>query len=224
MRKIDYSDWAQYLSDIFDYTNVKTDTILELACGNGTLFNHFKRKFEVIILSDISFCMLKQSESGKTNLVCCDMLKLPFHRKFNVVYSTFDSINYIMNEKDLGKFFRGIKRIIGDEAIMTFDVSLEKNSIKNLKHLNRKGKFKGIRYTQESDYRASQRIHYNHFTIMLPDGSIVKETHKQKIFDFFTYFEVIEKSGLFVQDCFDAFSFEDADPESERVQFILRKQ
>ncbi len=42
-------------------------------------------------------------------------------------------------------FFKNIKNNLTKHGSMTFDVSLKKNSIKHLKQLNRKGKYKGIR-------------------------------------------------------------------------------
>ena len=37
------------------------------------------------------------------------------------------------------------------------------------------------------------------------------------------YFELIEDAGLYVADCFDAFTFEDANHKCERVQFVIKK-
>ena len=58
----------------------------------------------------------------------------------------------------------------------------------------------------------------------MPDGKKYREIHKQRIYDFYFYFDVIEKNGLYVAECFDAFTFKDASPNSERAQFILKKE
>ena len=62
----------------------------------------------------------------------------------------------------------------------------------------------------------------NYFELTYADGTKITETHIQKIYDFNYYFEVINNSGLFVSECFEAFSFDDADDKSERVQFIVK--
>ena len=113
--------------------------------------------------------------------------------------------------------------ILSKDGIFTFDVSLENNSLYNLEHLNRKGNISGFEYVQTSKYSESERIHTNEFEISVGD-EIFKEVHKQKIYSFETYFDVIEKSPLFVSECFNAFTFEDASADSLRAQFILKKR
>ena len=120
------------------------------------------------------------------------------------------------------KLFRGVRNILSDEGIFTFDVSLESNSINNEKFLNRAGEFKNIKYNQKSVYDKNEKVHYNYFNLELADGTLFEEIHKQKIYDFNYYFEVINECGLFVSECFEAFSFEDANKDSERVQFIVK--
>lgn len=51
----------------------------------------------------------------------------------------------------------------------------------------------------------------------------IVETHKQKIFEFETYFEIAEKCNLYVADCFKTFTFQKAKPTSDRVQFIMKR-
>ena len=63
----------------------------------------------------------------------------------------------------------------------------------------------------------------NSWKIFLDDAEII-EVHKQKIYPLEKYFELVEDCGLYVVDCFESFSFEDAHDNSERVQFILKKE
>ena len=62
------------------------------------------------------------------------------------------------------------------------------------------------------------------FRSKLENGEIIEEVHTQKIFNFELYFELAANSGLYVVDCFDSFTFEDASGESERIQFIMKKE
>ena len=96
--------------------------------------------------------------------------------------------------------------------------------MENEKRLNRKGKFNGIKYIQKSKYDNADKIHYNSFQIILNNGEIIEETHKQKVYEFVDYFSVIENNGLYVEECFDAFTFDDANENCERVQFVVKKR
>ena len=155
--------------------------------------------------------------------VCADMTMLPFKSKFDFIYSTFDSINYLTSKEELQKYFNEISEIMSDDGVFTFDASLENNSIKNVKRLNRKGKIDRLLYKQISKYDFDKKVHKNRFKVKLENGEIIEEVHTQKIYDFELYFEIAENSGLYVVDCFDSFTFEDANSESERIQFIMKK-
>lgn len=223
MRKIRYDYWADYLFLISSKYISREANVLELAAGNCRLAEHLIKRFPKLIASDISKGMLAGSENIKIKRVCCDMISIPFKRKFDLVYAAFDSINYLLTKKKISKFLTEIRDILSGDGIFTFDVSLEKNSINHTKHPVRKGIYKGISYQHQSIYDAGSRIHKNIFDIKLPGGEKFREIHKQKVLDFNQYFNLIDKAGFFVAECFDAFTFNNGKPDSKRVQFVLKK-
>jgi len=222
MRTITYQDWARYVTDLQSFYIDKAKTYLEIAAGNGKLAFHLSKIFPNAVLLDLSQSMLSQIDKNE-KCVCANMTSLPFKSKFDFIYSTFDSINYLGNEIDLQKYFNEISSILNDDGVFTFDASLENNSIKNVKRLNRKGKYRRLLYKQISKYDYEKKIHKNRFIIKLENGEIIEEVHTQKIFNFELYFELAANSGLHVVDCFDSFTFEDASAESERIQLIMKK-
>lgn len=224
MRAIDYEDWAEYIFAINDNKKIEKEFTLEIASGDCRLAGYLKQYFPNMILTDISKYMLAASGNNFNFRVSCDMTKLPFKNKFPLIISAFDSINYLLTQTELNDLFRGIRNVLTDDGIFTFDVSLEKNSIKNERRLNRKGKVNGIKYVQKSKYDNAGKIHYNYFQIFLENGEIIEEVHKQKVYEFFDYFSIIENNGLYVENCYDSFSFDDADEDCERVQFVVKKQ
>ena len=223
MKSVDYSFWANYIKEIHSTLGKKSDIALELASGNCKLSKHLTKEFKSLYLSDISLEMLKLNRS-KNNSVCCDMQNLPFKTNFNFIFSAFDSINYLNNEVILQNFFNNIKYHLHKSGYFLFDVSLKHNSIKHLKNLNRSGKYKGIKYKQISEFDDVKSLHINTVEILLANGNNYKEVHIQKIYDFYYYFEILELAGLFVSECFDAFSFNNGSPNSERVQFIVKRK
>jgi hypothetical protein len=81
---------------------------------------------------------------------------------------------------------------------------------------------KNIHYKHLSLYNKNSRIHKNIFEIRF-NGNTYKEIHKQKIYPFELYFDLLEQAKLFVIECYESFSFERAKPSSQRAQFIVRK-
>ena len=221
MSHVNYDLWADYIYDLSKPFLNKKSSILELAGGNGRFSDIFLKFYPNIIISDRSFEMLS---SGKNNLskVCCEMQSLPFKSKFDFIYSTFDSINYLTSKKELLKLFTEIYNILSEEGIFTFDVSLEKNSLKHAGVPVRTSRSSKIRYKHLSLYNKSSRIHKNIFEIKF-NGNTYKEIHKQKIYPFELYFDLLERANLFVINCYESFSFEKAKPSSQRAQFVVRK-
>lgn len=222
MEYVDYEGWAEYLKDIiYDY-ELNVDSALELAAGNCRVYNYLKDWFKFIVVSDLSLPLIAEFTSENDKVVCCDMRAVPLKKKFDFIYCTFDSINYLLTEEDLLKTFKEVNSLLGDEGIFTFDASLEANSINNVNELNRGGKYKNYEYRQISRYDSKKKFHTNEFVIT--DGKDeYTEKHVQKVFDFTDYFRLLDDAGLQVLDCFDTFTFDYASPESERAQFIVGK-
>lgn len=224
MRSIDYKDWAEYVYNISKRVKKQKLSVLELASGTCINSVYLRKHFGNIISSDLSLSMLRTASNSNMDRVCCNMTSLPFRGKFDFVFSTFDSVNYLLEEVEIKKMFAEVSRVLHDEGIFTFDVSLERNSIKHQKHLNRKGRYEGAIYTQRSRYDKENKLHYNNFDIILADGNSYSEEHVERIYDFNQYFMLLEGTDLMVEACFDAFSFKDANEKSERAQFVLRKR
>lgn len=224
MKSIDYKKWANYIYDLSIELEKSELTALELAAGTANVSSHLANKFSSLVISDRSIEMLKQVQGTGTSKVCCDMTAIPFKQKFDYVYSTFDSVNYLLTKEKFCLMLGEVFRVLDDGGIFTFDVSLEKNSVRYQKYLNRKGKFKGIKYRQESKFDPKQRVHINYFEITFADGKKVEEVHKQKIYEFEEYFEFVDESGFYVSKCLEAFSWNNANRNSERAQFILKKK
>ncbi len=224
MRKVHYDYWADY---IYSITNryLKNDCkVLELAAGNCKLAQYLSEYYPNYYASDLSLPMLLQCRSTSMRKVCCDMRMIPFKIKFDLIVMVFDSINYLTSAKDLKVFFSEINNLLMYDGVFTFDASLEKNSYKHVKYDLRRGSSNGFKYVQKSDYNPKTKIHKNLFLITHHNGLVTKEVHIQKIYPFETYFKLIDKAGLKVIECYEAFTFKDGNSNCSRIQFIVGKK
>lgn len=222
MRKIRYDKWSDYLYKLVKDQIPKDADILELAAGNCKFYEYFHSYFEGVILSDISVEMLKTANNISPK-VCFSMTAIPLKKKFDLVYANFDSINYLLNTVEIKKLFQETSAILKPTGIFTFDVSLEKNSFRHEKEIKNRQRTQSFVYEHHSTYNPGTRIHTNKFIINSGNGKSFVETHKQKIYPFEKYFEIVSGTGLYVSECLESFSFQEATPTSERVQFILKK-
>lgn len=100
MRKIEYEVWAKYINTLVSNYVKKNVKVLELASGNCKLAKNFKQYYPKIIATDISPNMLKSSGQNNILKVCCEMTRLPFKNSFGLIYSAFDSINYLTSKRN----------------------------------------------------------------------------------------------------------------------------
>ena len=105
MRRIRYDYWADYLFHLTSKYIPRESSVLELAAGNCKLAKFLIKKYPDLIVSDFSVEMLGSSDNKAIHKVCCDMLSLPFKRHFNLIYITFDSINYLLTKKKILRLF-----------------------------------------------------------------------------------------------------------------------
>ncbi len=223
MKKVDYQTWAKYLL-VIAKENIPVDAkILELGAGNCKIAEIFSKKYKNYIVSDISLPMLKNSSNNHLNKICCDMTAIPINAKFDFIFSAFDGVNYILKQKSLLKLFSDVYRVLRDNGIFTFDVSLERNSLNITVSDFIEDNHNGFWFQKISKYNKHSRIHYNKFYISDETGFEFKEVHKEKIYKIDTYFRLAEKAGLYTEHCFDCFSFKDVSEKSYRAQFVMRK-
>lgn len=223
MNFVSYKWWAIYIFTITKPKVVKNPSVLELAAGNCALAVHLSKLYKTYLVSDISKNMLAHS-NNRLNKACCDMTAIPFNKKFDLILTSFDSVNYLLSKKRLLKFFKEANNHLTEKGVLTFDAALENNSYKHQKTATLKGKTKGFTYNRKSIFLSVSKIHKNIFTITYPNGEIFSEIHKQKIYSFETFFEMAEKSGLYIVNCYKAFSYTKGKANSDRVQFIMKRK
>lgn len=222
MHWVSYKWWARYIYTITRKITVKNPAVIEIAAGNCALAKHLSKLYPDYIASDISLSMIKHSDP-KIKRVCCDMTCLPFNKKFDLIISSFDSVNYLTSKNKLLALFKEVRKFLNEKGLFTFDAALESNSYKHQETASKKGKTAGYIYSRKSIFLPVSRIHKNIFTITYPDGNIFTEIHRQKIYLYETFFKMANKSGLYVVNCYKAFSMQKGKADTDRVQFIMKR-
>ncbi len=225
MSGIDYRFWANYIYQISrNHCNPKTSSVLELAAGNGNLTKYLHKKFSYYLVSDKSISMLKNFKIKDVDIICFDMISPPIKRKFDLIICSFDSINYILSKQKLRVLFRNLFNLLKPDGVFLFDVGLTRNSIHHQKYASKKGKYRNINFTRLSVFSPKSRIHKNTFEFQFEDGTKIVEIHRQKIFDLNELFDIIDKTNLYVVDCFNAFTFEHCKENNFRAQFVVKRK
>lgn len=100
---------------------------LDVGCGTGRAFSPLLRRGWRIQGCDISPAMLKlaaQEGAGRVPLHVADMRNLPtLDRKFDLVLSLNDSLNYLLGDDDLAGALAGLRRNVAEGGLILFDVN-----------------------------------------------------------------------------------------------------
>lgn len=227
MEDIDYKIWMDLIEEIFTHFEAKPKTILELGCGTGNICAELESRGYKMTGIDLASEMIDfaKTKIQSVNFQVADMRDFHFEEKFDAVLCLFDSINYVHTLEEILQVLDKTYEVLKEGGIFIFDISTELNSIQNFNGYYEAGEFEGIQYTFESFYLRSEKMHLNEITLELPGHpETFVEKHFQKVFKTKEMQELVENSKFEVLGIFDGFEIEEAAKESERVNFVLRKQ
>lgn len=134
------TDWATWVFD--QYRLAPGQTILELGCGNGSIWQKNSQKIPQecqLVLSDFSAGMLAEAQKNTQDLACAqyrviDAQSIPFaDETFDVVIAN----HMLYHLSDVAAALKEIARILKPEGIL-YATTFGKNNLKELKALCRK--------------------------------------------------------------------------------------
>lgn len=111
-------------AEIYDY--IKTDLcepILECACGSGDLLQLIQKDFKEAYGLDLDQEMINLAkQKGVKNLVCQSMLDLSQFNAMNTILCFGDSLNYLLDDKDVERFLNEVYNSLNLEGLFYFDM------------------------------------------------------------------------------------------------------
>ncbi|MFH1638864.1 MAG: class I SAM-dependent methyltransferase [Chloroflexota bacterium] len=120
---------AEALPELLKKFDIHPQTILDLACGEGSFAVAMVRSGYQVTGVDLSPRMLgfarKQAEKEGASVAFLnhDMRSLPFNEEFDIVTCWFDSLNYLLNLDDLRSTFEGAARALKKNGFFIFDMN-----------------------------------------------------------------------------------------------------
>ena len=123
--EIDYDGWAAFCAPYFP----KKGLILDLACGTGSMSLALARCGYEVIAADLSCDMLaiaqeKAAAAGHSILFLNqDMTKLDLYGTIDGAVCCLDSVNYLLDEKDLLACLKGVSLFLNPGGVFIFDVN-----------------------------------------------------------------------------------------------------
>jgi len=227
MTHVNYKSWAKHIRLILTMYRMKPGSMIDLSCGTGSLLTYLSAPKIKIFGSDRSLGMLKQAGSKlakkSPSLFCCDFLKLAVKaRSIDVALVLYDSINYIIEDEQVGIFFREVYDLLNDGGLFIFDVVLPYICRKAFANYSETNVSNGNGYERKAWYNDPDSIQFNEFRIF-DQGNEYRELHTQKIRSIEEWRVLLRDSPFENVSIFSNFSLRKVHKKSERAHFVCKK-
>ena len=120
----DRAEHATYIRSLLKRHHPRAKTVLELACGTGSILKQLQPHYDVtgVDLSKEMLAVARKKLSG-ARLVQSDMRTLDLGEQFDVVLCVYDSINHLTQFRDWEVVFRRARDHLNDGGVFLFDIN-----------------------------------------------------------------------------------------------------
>lgn len=233
MSVVPYRHWVQYLNKIFKRFQWKPDSILDIACGTGTVAFLLAEEGYQVTGVDISVEMitmaqrkaLKHAAGKKTHFLCQDATRIELPaQSFDVAISLFDSFNYILTTRGVQDAFAGVFNTLRPGGGFIFDLNSEYTLEKNLfSQDNFWDDSAEVKHLWTASYNKKTRMSTIDMLFYLPNGATFREVHKERAHRHTEVIRFLRECGFEFLDAFDEYSFLPAGKRSERIFYVARR-
>lgn len=128
-QNVEYEKRCDYILSFFEKNGIKSGTVLDLACGTGSMSIPFIKKGYNIIGLDYSEEMLeiasnRLSEAGNNfSLLKAKMQEFELSEKADACICCLDSINHLNNIDDVQATFKNVYDSLNNNGLFVFDVN-----------------------------------------------------------------------------------------------------
>lgn len=228
---VPYEFWTQKIKEYIHQNVNGARSVLELACGTGTIAIGLSKMGFYVEGCDLSEDMLAMAQekafsAGKNiKFIKQDMRTLDMRRTYDAVVCLCDGLNYITDLPSLKKVFQNVEKHLNPGGLFIFDLSTEYKLKEIIGNQTFAETFEEGAYIWENQYDEDTGILEFWLTLFVEsEGSYQRseEYHKQK-----SYSEEVVKSNIpttfeFI-GVYDGDTFENLSPSSQRMCVIVKK-
>lgn len=127
---VDYAAWADYIEKHFRKNTLPGRTVLDLACGTGSLTRELALRGYEMIGADQSPEMLAEATEKNRGIapvepifLCQPMEKLDLYGTIDACVCCLDSVNYVTDPKKLARAFQRVHLFLMPGGLFLFDIN-----------------------------------------------------------------------------------------------------
>lgn len=187
---VGYEKRADFIEKLFLRSGIDVRTVLDLACGTGTMSALFTRRGYEMIGVDASSEMLMQAQSKSAELpgtpplyLCQSMPELDLYGTVDAAICCLDSINYLLSPAEVKETFRRLHLFIAPGGAFVFDV----HSVAKMRALDAQvwlDEREDLYCVWRTEFSRKFLDYYVDMFTLAPDGAWERsfETHRQRAY------------------------------------------
>lgn len=243
MDNIPYDEWFSYISLLLNEFNIKSGIIAELGCGTGNITERLATAGYDMIGIDNSPAMLdvaqkkKETNGSSTLYLNQDMREFELYGTVAAIISVCDSVNYILDTKELTEVFRLVNNYLDPKGIFIFDFNTRHYYLDVVADATIAEDREDISFIWDNLYDEDANINELYLSLFIKDNNIgqlnynsnenlyrkYEEFHLQKGYTLNEMITIVKASGLELVCAYDAFTKNPATESSERIYIIARE-
>jgi SAM-dependent methyltransferase len=235
MAGVPYRFWVDYIARVWTQHGLTPYTILDLACGTGTVSRLLARRGYQVVGVDLSPGMLQTARGRASD----ERLAIPFYQQdaaeltldeppFDAAVSLFDSLNYILEPERLAQACTQVCRHLAPGGSFLFDLNTEYALAEGMFTQSNKGEKDDLQYDWKSSYDRETRLCtvQMHFSYSGEDGVMrpFTEIHRQRAYHKDEMFALLQKSGFDEIVAYDAYTLNKPKKRSDRLFYLALKR
>ena len=234
MDETPYEEWCEFLIRILEEYKVPKGLVLDLGCGTGTLTEMLSKEgYDMIGVDNseqmLAIAMEKREQSGENILYLLqDMREFELYGTVEAVISVCDSLNYLLEEKDLVQTFKLVNNYLDPGGIFIFDFNTVYKYREVIGDATIAENREDCSFIWENFYHEEQEINEYELTIFAREDEDrfrkFEENHFQRGYRLEQMKRVLEQAGMEFIKAIDADTHEEVDEFSERIYCIARER
>ena len=232
MDGVPYSGWVEYIHRILGQFHFKPRTVLDLCCGTGTASILLAGEGYDVTGIDVSPAMVERARQKaaekrlQIDFRVQDASSLRLGRRYDLIVSLFDSLNYILDAAALQNAFHRVSEHLQPGGLFVFDVNTELALAGRFFDQSNVGSGASVIYDWRSTYDYETRICSIRMSYIYRSCGAekrIKIVHYQRAYGIEEISEMLKTAGFTVLAVYNGYTLKKATARSDRAFFIARR-
>lgn len=230
---VDYKSYAAYIKRLFESYGENIFSVLDVACGTGTLTAELSKLGYEMIGVDMSEDMLSEAQTKKAeeNLdilyLCQSAEELDLFGTVQGAVCTLDSLNHITDENTVIEAFKKISLFMEKDGIFIFDMNTEYKHREVLGDNTFVYDLDDVYCVWQNEFDEENMITHVYLDFFIEEEGLYERFSEE--FDERAYSQEKVKewlgiSGFELVDFFEEFTEDSPKEDTERIVYVARKK